>query len=1115
MMKRCSKMIKNSGIFLTVLLLAAGTAYAQDNKAKSDDELRTTGPASMKLPSSEKKMDFSAKADKKRDETIAKLKELLADPKMASRKGVLIFRLAEQFWEKAKFKYRMEFEDFDKAFNEWVDNGRQGKEPKLEDYTRKSAAYKKQAITNYKVVLTKYPDYPRLDEVLYIMAYNQYEAGKKKDARKNYSTLIRKFPNSEYVADSYLALGEHYFASNSLIKATKAYKFAYKVGKERKKPSVFMYALYKLAWCDFNAQEYAQALKKFKAVVTASEQAENRAKAAAAQGGGSRDAIRLKREALNDMVLTYSQLGEVKEAYVYLGKKAGKERAYHLTDKLSQIYHNQGKYQKQIEALRLLLKIDPDFPQAPDFQSKIVAAYSKLTDRDAVRREVEILVNNYGPGSAWYRKHEQDKDLVDRAITLAENRMRELVTDYHRYAQKFKRVEDYKLARDIYAKYLRAFPDSDYAYRLNFFYAEILWDLGEWQNAAGQYDSVVARDAKGEYTRVAAYNAVLAWEKIVKGEAPPAHKDGRIIERKNKKKRRSGKIADVRKIEKIKKGKVYTKKKIPDAEIKLAAACDNYVRVVPDAKGDKKLTNELIVVKFKAGYIYQSYYHFDQAAKRFGELIDRWPGSKYARDGADMILDSYASRAETEGIEKPQGRKYYVELEKWSRTFSANKALMGDKKFSAQVYKLMEGASFNNVMAANLVAKELDDASKKEQARAAYATAAQKFEGFVAEFPKSQFSPTALFNAQLIYQKANQLDLAIASALRLRKEYAAQLKEGKDLENELEKNTVLNLAGYYEKIADYKESVKYYLEFVGEHKDHEKAPDMVYNSALYMYGLGDTAEAIKLFERYMKDYPKQGDLDKVYLRIASIYEEAEDTKNVIKWYGGFEAKHGRKAEVEQKVFAKFKQARALESIERLTQSREICKGILKTFSALPEEKRADAGLQEAAGYCAFRSLETEWSAYQKLEVRGANVKQVKAALDKKRETMATLGKKYLEILNYGNGEWGIAGLYKAAETQLAYVESLRTIEDSALPKVLRDNFDAMDMFRAELENIAFPAEEGAILALEKALEKAFELGIYSDYTLLIEERLADFKPSEFGPVRELPFYAAEAAPSSM
>jgi TolA-binding protein len=1109
----CFTASKMLTLILVMGLTTSNVSVAQESQ--DDDALRTTGPAKMELPSSENDMDFSAKADLKRNETIEKLKTLLADPKMRSRKGVLIFRLAEQFWQKSKFKYRIEFEEFDKAFNEWVDNGRQGKEPKLDNYTRESAAYKKQALANYKVVLTKYPDYPRLDEVLYIMAFNQYEAGKKKQARKNYSTLIRKFPDSEYVADAYLALGEHYFGTNKLIKATKAYKFAYKVGRKENKPAVFMYALYKLAWCDFNAQEYENALKKFKAVVSESEKAENRARAAASRGGGSRDAIRLKRESLNDMVLTYSQLGEVKEAYVYLGKKAGKERSYHLTDKLSQIYANQGKFQKQIETLRLLLKIDPDYPQAPDFQSKIVAAYSKLTDRDAVRREVEILVNNYGPGSAWYRKHQDDKDLVDRAITLAENRMRELVTDYHRYAQKFKRVEDYKLARDIYAKYLRAFPDSEYAYRLNFFYAEILWDLGEWNKAAGQYDAVVARDKKGEYTRVAAYNAVLAWEKIVKGVPPPEHKNGRIIERKNKKKRRAGKIADVRTIEKIKKGKEYTKKPIPEAEIRLAAACDSYVEVVPTAGKDKKLTDELIIVKFKAGYIYQSYYHFDQAAKRFGELIERWPASKYARDGADMILDSYASRAETMGIEKEEGRAYYVELEKWSRTFSKNKDLMVNKKFASSVFKLMEGASFNNVLATNNAAAGLDKKGQKEPARLAYADAAKKFEGFVAEFPKSQFAPTALYNSQLIYQKANQLDLAIASALRLRQEYKKELKTGKDLENGLDNNSVLNLAGYYEKIANYDESAKYYLEYVDSNKDHKKAPDMVYNSAVYKYGLGKTEEAITLFERYMKTYKKQKDLPQVYLRVAAIHEETAPKKKVIEYYGAFESKYGRKATVEQKIFAKFKQARTQESIDYLSPSRNICKGILGTYTKLSDDEKKIAGIQEAAGYCAFRVLETEWVKYEELEVRGKDIKQVKTALDNKRQALKDIGKKYIDILNYGNGEWGIAGLYKAAEAQLSYVNALRNIDDSALPKLLRDNFDAMDMFRAELENQVFPVEEGAILALEKALEKAFELGIYSEFTLKVEERLSEFKPSEFGPIRELPFYAAEAKPSTM
>ena len=83
--------------------------------------------------------------------------------------------------------------------------------------------------------------------------------------------LIRQYKKSEYVPDAYLALGEHYFADNKLNKATKAYKKAYKIGKKRDRPDTFVYARYKLAWCDYNAQEYTAALKKFKYVVSQAE----------------------------------------------------------------------------------------------------------------------------------------------------------------------------------------------------------------------------------------------------------------------------------------------------------------------------------------------------------------------------------------------------------------------------------------------------------------------------------------------------------------------------------------------------------------------------------------------------------------------------------------------------------------------------------------------------------------------------------------------------------------------------------------------------------------------------------------------------------------------------
>ena len=79
------------------------------------------------------------------------------------------------------------------------------------------------------------------------------------------------------------------------------------------------------------------------------------------------------------------------------------------------------------------------------------------------------------------------------------------------------------------------------------------------------------------------------------------------------------------------------------------------IRTKKEIDKDSKLKDELIQVKFKSAYIFQKYFHFDEAAERFGELIRRWPANDFARRGADSILDSYAAREK------------WAPLEKWSR----------------------------------------------------------------------------------------------------------------------------------------------------------------------------------------------------------------------------------------------------------------------------------------------------------------------------------------------------------------------------------------------------------------------------------------------------------------
>jgi len=1069
---------------------AAKEAAEKEAKAKEDktaaskpakDTFRTSGPAKLHMPMESKDFDRSLQADKKRDAVIEDLKKVL-NTMQGPQKAEVVFRLAENYWEKSKFIESIEYAEFEKDVQKWVEGGMKGSEPKPEPYYKKSVAYKKQALNNYQLILDQYKDYPRRDEVLYIMAYNQYEAGKKAEAVRNYWELIKQYPQSQFVGDAYLAMGEHYFNSNQVLKARKAFLKAL----ETKKPKIYSFALYKLAWCDYNLQEFDAAIDKFKKVVDYAERQEKKT------SGEDRDHVQLKNEALNDLTLTFSHIDAVDTAYDYLRKKGGEKLAKSLIEKLARIYSEQGKFDQEIQTYRLVINTYPDDPSAPDFQSSIVAAFSKLGKRDEVRTEVRRLVELYRPGSPWWKRNEANKSALSRARDTAEARMRELVTDYHQYCQKFKKRPDCTLSMDIYAEYLKAFPDSEHAYRMRFFYAEILWDLGYYRMAGEQYDKVVDIDPKGEYARNAAFASVLTWEKIVAGiEKDEAKKIDGVDETKEKKRdpTREQKITFEKNYkEAAKKGKSFEEKPIPENELKLAAACDRYVLIVPTTVKDKEVLEELVSVKFKAGAIYQKYYHFTAAAQRFGELIDRWPSHKLARNGADLILDSFDARED------------WTELNKWSRKFAKNKSMMADAAFAKAIDKYVEGSSFKEIMGLYDKANKLLEQKKGDEAQPIFADAATRFRGFQAEFPQSQFAPTALFNATVIYDRAKTLDQAIESAELLLKKYDKELDVEANKKNELKEKTLLYLASFYEGIADFEQAAKWYEAFVGKYKNHEKAPDALYNAGILYLGLGDTKKAVKVFGDYIKDYKDAKDVPQVYWKIANVYVDESDWRRASTLFGEFE-KRFPKTTLELQFESRFRYAENLWRDNRGKEASKVCEDLVKRFDRMPDSAKKNPVVQEGAGRCAFELLEPDWQSFENFKISKANLKK---DLPKKVETAPQLAKKYVDILKYGNGEWGVAGLVRGALAFRSLTEAILTSPDPNLTP------DQIEIYRAELENEAMKYEDQAIAGLETALKKAFELGIYSEWTMKGEEALKKYKPNEFPDVKEMPLYPSEA-----
>ncbi len=474
-------------------------------KAKTDPRVNKRGPAKYRSVSGDD-FDRDAAAETRRDEAIGELKQIIDSTSEGPDKADLYYRLAELYWEKSRYAYFTEY----KAYDEEVAKAKKGSEPKLQN--QKSEEFKSKALALYDDILTRYPDYEKNDEVLFNKASSMYEAGDQKNAIELYFSLLKRYPASEFAADTYLAMGEHYFNDNDLQRAITAYQKAV----QTKKPKVYAYALYKLAWCDYNAQDYAGSIDKFKKVVDYGEQA-----AASSKKKKKRDRIQLRQEALKDMLLSYSQIDAIDEARDYYSHKVDDAELAEYLGKLGFLYEDQGKFDLEVKTLKMVNSSWPMSPKAPSYQTAIIGAYSKMAKRDKVKDEVRKLITLYKPGSEWAVANKDNKEATTEGFALTERSLRELTTEYHAEAQKTKDEKTYATARDLYKEYLDAFTTSAAAYKMRFNYGEILYREKEYEKAAEQYDLVAAADPKGQFLKLSAFASVQAWEQIVEGGDGP------------------------------------------------------------------------------------------------------------------------------------------------------------------------------------------------------------------------------------------------------------------------------------------------------------------------------------------------------------------------------------------------------------------------------------------------------------------------------------------------------------------------------------------------------------------------------------------------------------------
>ena len=131
---------------------------------------------------------------------------------------------------------------------------------------------------------------------------------------------------------------------------------------------------------------------------------------------------------------------------------------------------------------------------------------------------------------------------------------------------------------------------------------------------------------------------------------------------------------------------------------------------------------------------------------------------------------------------------------------------------------------------------------------------------------------------------------------------------------------------------------------------------------------------------------------------------------------------------------------------------------------------------------------------------------VQADLARKRSSLKNLEQAYVAVISTGDARNGIAALTRIGE---AYADFATKIRQAPTPTELAEEDRAQ--YRDELEQVAAPLEQRALDTLQKGLAKAYELGIYTDWTLRAQDDVNALQPGTYPPKTRVALRAPDPA----
>lgn len=957
----------------------------------------------------------------KRRQGIVLLEQYLREHGPTPQTPEVMFQLAELRWEEAKSQFLSEMAKFNAAVEECNKAKQKGcrtpPQPNL-DLTSSQTIYKR--------LLTEYPNFRKTDAVLYLYGFSLRSEGKVDQALVQFKRILNEHPNSRFRPDAWMAVAESRFYEDNDYKGALA---GYDEVLKYPDSPLYDLALFKTAWCYWKLGDSDRAARRFKEVLDLGSGVNSKSLARAHQltESGRKRLEELKGEALEYLVqvFTEDERKGPKDAFDFLASIGGAQYSRKVIAKLADTFYTQARYERAIESERFLIKLDPNDEGNPDRQKRVVEALREMDENKAAIKELRNLAETYGPSSDW-AKAQQSQQAIEHAHKLAADMLREVAKGLHADAQRNEQlqkghidVDRYARAADAYSYYLSHFPSDTDSVEVHYLLGDIdFFKLKRYEDAGDQYLAVGKSKPVGKLHREALLQAIASYEKLRRD-----HSGG-------------------------------GKRELLPSDKRMGEAIDLYATLFPS---DPEIANVL----YKNGQLFYDYGEYDEAVKRFGLIVEKYPKKDVAAAAGDKILESLNKAHDYENVES------------WAR-------------------RLLKVPAFQSAGDQQRLAKLVIDAGMKageQKADKDPVAAAEIYQKLADEFPTSPRATVALTNAATLYVKAGKPEEAVKIDAVLVDKYGGSAEAAP---------AAWNAGKLYEQAALWEQAARFYQTLADRYPKDQHAADALFNAALLREHLGETQTAIAAYTQYAQRYPKRDDVRQVAFRVGVVWAEAGSHEAAAKAFGDYALKYPGTAQTIE--------AFSRQGAELIASGQDRkAQGPLKEAVAL-YHRTNDKTAAAAAAHARYLEGETIFREFERVKL-ASDPKRLKRTLDEKSKLLEQAKAAYVDVVTFADPEWATAALYRIGD---AYERFAKALRDAPVPKEL--NAEEQQVYRDELEKVVVVVEEKAIDAYKGGYQKALQLGVYNEFTQKLRAALGRMSDQEFPAENEARARPAPAEP---